>query len=163
MSLHIKLYVDRDYDHISLVDKEGNKRPIDRSKPSSVEIEVGRWRKANQIHNWFVQNVQYGEDDCRKYEVDTKALKRQAYWHMKDRLQVDMPEKADLPQFFHSAIPALTDLEWADENLPDIVAKLAEITDKEAANATAWGSVKEEEEPEEQAEEVAEEDVTDNL
>jgi len=26
--------------------------------------EVGYWRKANQIHNWFVENVQNGEDDC---------------------------------------------------------------------------------------------------
>lgn len=26
--------------------------------------EVGYWRKANQIHEWFVQNIQDGEDDC---------------------------------------------------------------------------------------------------
>ena len=26
--------------------------------------EIGYWRKANQIHNWFVDNVQDGEDDC---------------------------------------------------------------------------------------------------
>ena len=33
---------------------------------------VGYWRKANQIHNWFVENVQDGLDDCGTYEV-TKA------------------------------------------------------------------------------------------
>lgn len=27
------------------------------------------WRKANAIHKWFVDNVQYGEDDCKIYEV----------------------------------------------------------------------------------------------
>lgn len=34
-----------------------------------VVYEVAYWRKANQIHNWFVQNVQDGEDDCRDYYV----------------------------------------------------------------------------------------------
>lgn len=27
--------------------------------------EVAYWRKANEIHNWFVENVQDGEDDCQ--------------------------------------------------------------------------------------------------
>ena len=27
--------------------------------------QVGYWRKANQIHNWFVENIQNGIDDCR--------------------------------------------------------------------------------------------------
>lgn len=26
--------------------------------------QVGYWRKANQIHNWFVENIQDGIDDC---------------------------------------------------------------------------------------------------
>jgi hypothetical protein len=32
------------------------------------------WRKANAIHGWFVNVVQYGEDDCKEYEVDRKQL-----------------------------------------------------------------------------------------
>lgn len=36
--------------------------------------DVGYWRKANQIHNWFVQNVQDGEDDCGIYEVTQSKL-----------------------------------------------------------------------------------------
>ena len=28
------------------------------------------WRKANQIHNWFVQNIQNGYDDCDEYSLD---------------------------------------------------------------------------------------------
>ena len=35
---------------------------------------VGYWRKANQIHNWFVENVQDGIDDCGTYEVTEKQL-----------------------------------------------------------------------------------------
>lgn len=36
--------------------------------------DVGYWRKANQIHNWFVENVQDGEDDCGCYEVSQEQL-----------------------------------------------------------------------------------------
>lgn len=32
------------------------------------------WRKANQIHGWFVRNVQDGEDDCNPYEVARSDL-----------------------------------------------------------------------------------------
>ena len=32
------------------------------------------WRKANAIHEWFVDNVQYGEDDCGTYEVEVEQL-----------------------------------------------------------------------------------------
>jgi hypothetical protein len=32
------------------------------------------WRKANQIHKWFVDNVQSGEDDCSPYYVSKDHL-----------------------------------------------------------------------------------------
>ena len=38
----------------------------------SIVEEVGYWRKANHIHNWFVQNVQNGADDCDYHEEVTK-------------------------------------------------------------------------------------------
>ena len=34
------------------------------------------WRKANAIHNWFVKNVQNGEDDCGYYEVTHDQLEK---------------------------------------------------------------------------------------
>lgn len=34
-----------------------------------VELEAMYWRKANAIHNWFVCNIQGGEDDCKEYFV----------------------------------------------------------------------------------------------
>jgi hypothetical protein len=46
-----------------------NNNPIKR-----VVAEVGYWRKANAIHNWFVQNVQNGEDDCKSYSVGREDL-----------------------------------------------------------------------------------------
>lgn len=38
------------------------------------DTEVAYWRKANAIHNWMVQNVQFGEDDCRDYWVSKEKL-----------------------------------------------------------------------------------------
>jgi hypothetical protein len=39
-----------------------------------IEIEAMYWRKANAIHNWFVCNIQGGEDDCKEYQVNRGAL-----------------------------------------------------------------------------------------
>ena len=39
-----------------------------------VSFRVGYWRKANQIHNWFVANVQDGVDDCDEYCVTREML-----------------------------------------------------------------------------------------
>ena len=32
------------------------------------------WRKANQIHNWMVKNVQNNNDDCGLYEVSLEQI-----------------------------------------------------------------------------------------
>ena len=42
----------------------------------SVDFPMGYWRKANQIHNWFVQNVQDGEDNCGSYYVTREQLEQ---------------------------------------------------------------------------------------
>lgn len=38
------------------------------------ESKIAQWRKANQIHKWFVVNVQDGNDDCGYYKVDKEEL-----------------------------------------------------------------------------------------
>lgn len=40
----------------------------------TMSKEVVYWRKANQIHSWFVQNVQNGEDECREHYVPQEKL-----------------------------------------------------------------------------------------
>ena len=40
-----------------------------------ISIPIGYWRKANQIHNWFVANCQDGVDEC------------QTTWVSRDKLQ----------------------------------------------------------------------------
>lgn len=47
---------------------------IKRERINYITEEVGYWRKSNQIHKWFVDNVQEGEDDCKEYHVDESQL-----------------------------------------------------------------------------------------
>lgn len=39
----------------------------------NIKEEVAYWRKANAIHQWFVDNVQDGEDDCCVHRELTKS------------------------------------------------------------------------------------------
>lgn len=60
---------------------------------------VGYWRKANQIHQWFVDNVQEGEDDCRKYDVSRDQLVElrdicQSVLDNKDKAEEELPTQA---------------------------------------------------------------------
>lgn len=52
------------------------KRVISSDRISYVIEEVAYWRKANHTHQWFVNNVQQGEDDCKEYYVSDDDLKK---------------------------------------------------------------------------------------
>lgn len=56
------------------VTKAGKPTNIDPKKVSYIVEEVGYWRKANQIHNWFVENVQDGRDECQESYVSREQL-----------------------------------------------------------------------------------------
>jgi hypothetical protein len=45
-------------------------------KPKEVVFELMYWRKANAIHNWFVENVQSGEDNCEEYPLYISDLQK---------------------------------------------------------------------------------------
>jgi hypothetical protein len=47
---------------------------VDGHKIETVETEAGYWRKANQIHRWFVENVQHGVDECQSVDVGRAQL-----------------------------------------------------------------------------------------
>lgn len=44
------------------------------SKQSTIFEEIASWTKANQIHGWFVNNIQNGFDDCSYYSVTEDDL-----------------------------------------------------------------------------------------
>ena len=56
-----------------------NRRPSWVDKDSfqgiSVAYPAGQWRKANAIHNWFVQNVQDDRDECQRSWVSPQQLR----------------------------------------------------------------------------------------
>lgn len=58
------------------VTKQGKSIPINFNRISTITEEVGYWRKANHIHNWFVQNVQGGRDECQRAYVSKEELEK---------------------------------------------------------------------------------------
>ena len=57
-----------------VVTKGGKSANIDPKKVKYIIEEAGYWRKQNQIHRWFVENIQNGTDDCGEYYVSKDAL-----------------------------------------------------------------------------------------
>ena len=41
---------------------------------ATINIEAMYWRKVNAVHDWFVREVQGGEDDCGTYRVSREQL-----------------------------------------------------------------------------------------
>lgn len=61
--------------HKVIVKLNGKSRKDIKPKRISQIIEdVGYWRKANQIHSWFVENVQDGRDECQESYVSLERL-----------------------------------------------------------------------------------------
>ena len=48
--------------------------PIEFNRVDKITEDVGYWRKANQIHSWFVKNVQDGIDECDTFPVSKDQL-----------------------------------------------------------------------------------------
>ena len=79
MYLTKEYYIASKYEHREVkavvdVSVNGVKLDIDVSKLDRITTEVMCWRKANQIHGWFVKNIQDNNDDCERYEVTQEQL-----------------------------------------------------------------------------------------
>ena len=57
-----------------VVTKGGEPTKIKPNKVKYIIEEAGYWRKQNQIHRWFVENIQNGTDDCGEYYVSKADL-----------------------------------------------------------------------------------------
>jgi homoserine trans-succinylase len=80
MYLHKNTYV-KNWEHMKpeqkhqiTILKDGEPSSIQTDRISSIQEEVAYWRKANQIHQWFVDNVQNGDDNCGDYYVSRENL-----------------------------------------------------------------------------------------
>lgn len=79
MFLSKKIYIGANYDFENVnatihITKNGTPIDINPKKIKYIVEEQAYWRKANQIHKWFVDNVQGGDDDCKPYEVSGEQL-----------------------------------------------------------------------------------------
>lgn len=79
MYLNKNIYVGANYEHNKIagsikLTKEGKPIPVNLKRVIYIEEQVGYWRKANQIHKWFVDNVQEGVDNCGEYDVSKEKL-----------------------------------------------------------------------------------------
>ena len=79
MTLTRKYYIGAEFEcnevKIDLdVSIRGVKLNIDPQEISEISTVAFRWRKSNQIHKWFVDNIQNEEDNRQEYEVETKEL-----------------------------------------------------------------------------------------
>lgn len=70
LSIEDLIWEDRQHDVV----KEYEKYLTTTRWGHSFFTEVAYWRKANEIHKWFVDNVQDGDDNCGYYEVTKENL-----------------------------------------------------------------------------------------
>jgi hypothetical protein len=132
MYLHKKTYV-KNWSHMSAeelhevtVKKNGIEVPqIKKDRISSIEESVAQWRKANHIHQWFVDNIQDGEDNCREYYVDRDQLKElvQACKDVKESLLKSPKKKVQVEcwkdgQKMYDEVEVFEDTSVAEELLP---------------------------------------------
>lgn len=79
MTLKKRTYIGAQYKHNGItgeinLKKNGEIIPINVNRVTYIEEDLVEWRNANHIHNWFVEKLQDGEDDCRDCEVSTDDL-----------------------------------------------------------------------------------------
>ncbi len=91
------------------------------------------WRKANQIHKWFVINVQDGIDNCAMYYVSKESLcklKEQCEKVLKNKELANILLPTNSGFFFGSTEYD----EWYFEDLEYTVEKLDELLKEEKYN-----------------------------
>ena len=79
MNLSKRTYI-KNWDHQKAKEKHKitikgpHAKTINPERITYITEEVAYWRKANQIHQWFVDNIQGGNDDCKEYFVSKEQL-----------------------------------------------------------------------------------------
>lgn len=79
MWLNTKVYVGAHWEHKKVtgsidISQDDKKLNLPVKNMESITYRAITWRKANQIHKWFVDHVQDGTDDCKPYYVSVYEL-----------------------------------------------------------------------------------------
>ena len=105
-----------------------------------VTLPIGYWRKANHIHNWFVENIQDGEDNCQSSYVSKEKLKElleicQEVLANKDKAEELLPGSTGF--FFGN--DAYDEWYFTDiENTIDILEKALNLEDYSIYYQSSW-------------------------
>lgn len=77
MYLNARMYVSKYSDEKLHTELNKLTESIGFSIPANeIVFEAAYWRKANHIHQWFVDNVQDGQDNCGYYDVSGEDIER---------------------------------------------------------------------------------------
>lgn len=108
-----------------LVEKTGLGDIVDPETPSgSITLTVAYWRKANAIHDWFVQKCQNGVDECQLTYVSRGQLEDLRTLCLRAIAEKDAELLPPQEGFFFGG----TDVdEWYWQSLKDTVAQLDRV------------------------------------
>ena len=109
---------------------------IDVSKVVSISEEIHCWYGARSIHQWFVENVQGGEDNCARYWVSVEQLQELAE-NCRRVLEDPSLAKELLPPadaFFFGPTPTEEYL----EELRDTLAAIKDLPDGDYYYTSSW-------------------------
>ena len=95
---------------------KGKPCKIDPKRISEITEVVGYWRKANQIHNWFVTNCQDGVDECQETIVSLDDLK-ELYNLCKETLKTRNSDELPPTDGFFFGSTEIDDGYWDDLEL----------------------------------------------
>lgn len=131
MYLTKKTYIGAEYEHRDVkaevnITIMGEPVKIDPKKITYIQESAAYWRKANHIHDWFVQNVQDGEDDCKEYYVSKENMQelldtcKTVAKSLKDSPVIKKKEKVGFKdgEDLYEEFDVFTNTEVAEELLP---------------------------------------------
>lgn len=87
---------------------------------------VAYWRKANQVHNWFVEECQRGVDDCRETYVSRGKLQELLNLCRRVALERDAELLPPRAGFFFGGTGVD---EWYWEDIEETIQQLSQVLD----------------------------------
>jgi len=121
---------------------------VDPGLVRTIEEEVGYWRNDDHIHQWFVDNVQEGEDDCQKYWVSKEDL---------TKLKQTCEEVLSDPSKKEKLLPTFDDSEYGEWYF-DVLRNTIRIIDRIFENEKEFEKLREQLKKEEKEKEFGDDD-----
>jgi hypothetical protein len=105
----------------------------DASPVKEVSIDAGYWRKANAIHDWFVREVQGGEDECKPHYVSRDQLQQ-----LKESCEEVLIKKDKAPELLPTTNGFFFGSTDYDQYYFEDLTATVEIVDRCLAMPTSW-------------------------